>query len=308
MPRIATESGTSAVRLTWVGRALTVPDPHSGLDTRIVSESRADAELRRIDVGGLFVGYRQAGSGPPLVLLHGAFEDSRFWARQLDDLSDEFTVIALDAPGFGASDDPSPTWTTTDYGNHLGDILDALGLIRPTVVGLSFGSVYALALYRQRPHAVGALVLVSAYAGWAGSLSPEEVQRRVEQSEREMTAPVDQIVGKWLPTLLTPAAPPDVVSLVSAMMREFHPAGMRPALHALGAVDLRDVLGTIAVPTLLVYGDADVRSPADVVGEDMRARIPGSTLVVISGAPHLVSLEQPEAFNAAIRQFTREVR
>lgn len=242
------------------------------------------------------------------MLLHGAFEDSRLWAGQLDDLSDEFTVVALDAPGFGRSDDPSPTWTTADYGVHLGDILDALGLVRPTVVGLSFGSVYALALYRERPQAVGALVLVSAYAGWAGSLSPEEVQRRVAQSEREMTAPVDQIVETWSPTLLTPTAPSDVVRLVSTMMREFRPAGMGSALHALGAVDLRDVLATITVPTLLGYGDADVRSPADVVGEDMHARIPGSTLVVIAGAPHLVNLEQPEAFNAAIRQFTSEFR
>jgi pimeloyl-ACP methyl ester carboxylesterase len=272
-----------------------------------MSENWTDAELHRIDVGGMSVGYRQVGSGPPLVLLHGAFEDSRCWARQLDELSQELTVIALDAPGFGASDDPPPTWTTADYGNHLGDILDALGLIRPTVLGLSFGSVYALALYRERPEAVGALILVSAYAGWAGSLPPEEVQRRVEQSEREMTAPVDQIVEKWLPTLLTPTAPHDVVRLVSMMMREFHPAGMRPALHALGAVDLRDVLATIAVPTLLVYGDADVRSPV-MVAEEMHARIPGSALVVIPGAPHLVNLEQPEAFNTAIRQFTRQLR
>jgi pimeloyl-ACP methyl ester carboxylesterase len=273
-----------------------------------VSEKKSDAELRSVNVRGLSIGYRQAGYGPPLVLLHGAFEDSRFWAPQLDDLSDEFTVIALDAPGFGASDDPPPTWMTADYGNHLGDILDALGVIQPTVVGLSFGSVYALALYRERPQAVGALVLASAYAGWAGSLSAEEVQRRVEQSEAEMTAPVDQIVGKWLPTLLTPTAPADILRLVSTMMQEFHPAGMRPALRALGAVDLRDVLETITVPTLLVYGEADVRSPADVVGEDMHARIAGSNLVVIAGAPHLVSLEQPEAFNAAIRQFIREHR
>jgi pimeloyl-ACP methyl ester carboxylesterase len=273
-----------------------------------VSEKTGDVGLDRIEVGGLSVGYRRAGSGPPLVLLHGAFEDSRLWSRELDDLSDEFSVIAVDAPGFGASEDPPPTWTTADYGSHLGDILDALGLIRPTVVGLSFGSVYALALYRQRPQAVGALVLVSAYAGWAGSLSPDEVQRRVEQSEREMTAPVDQIVATWLPTLVTPAAPPDVVGLVSAMIHEFHPAGMRPALHALGAVDLRDVLATITVPTLLIYGDVDVRSPADVVGKDMHARIPGSALVVIPGAPHLVNLERPEAFHAAIRQFTSELR
>ena len=80
------------------------------------------------------------------------------------------------------------------------------------------------------------------------------------------------------------------------MMRDFRPTCVRPAVTALGAADLRDVLTTIAVPTLLIYGDADVRSPADVVGRDMRTGIPGSTLVVIPDAPHMVNLQQPEAF------------
>ena len=97
------------------------------------------SDLQRIEVGGLTVAYRQAGSGPTLVLLHGAFEDGRTWMRQMQNLSDKFTVIALDAPGCGASDDPPPTWTTADYGNHLAEVFDALGLDRPTVVGLSFG-------------------------------------------------------------------------------------------------------------------------------------------------------------------------
>ena len=272
----------------------------------IVSDQQAAAEIHRIEVGGLTVAYRQVGSGPTLVLLHGAFEDGRVWTRQLEDLSAEFTVIALDAPGFGASDDPPPTWTTAAYGNHLADILDALNLERPTVVGQSFGTVYALALYRQRPQAVGALVLVSAYAGWAGSLSAEETERRIRQIERDMSAPVEQTIEKWLPTLLTPAASPDVVELVATMMRDFRPTGIRPAMTALGAADLRDVLTTITVPTLLIYGDADVRSPAGVVGRDMHTRIPGSTLVVIPDAPHMVNLEQPEAFSTAIRRFAGE--
>jgi len=181
-----------------------------------------------------------------------------------------------------------------------------LGLDRPTVVGQSFGTVYALALYRQRPQAVGALVLVSAYAGWAGSLSAEETERRIRQTERDMSAPVEQTIEKWLPTLLTPAASPDVVELVATMMRNFRPTGVRPAATAPGAADLRDVLTTIAVPTLLIYGDADVRSPADIVGRDMHTRIPGSTLVVIPDAPHMVNLEQPKALNTAIRRFACE--
>jgi len=262
--------------------------------------------VHRVDVGGLSVGYRRGGTGPPLVLLHGAYEDSRFWVRQLADLSDEFTVVAPDVPGFGSSDDPPETWTAAEYGDCLAGFLDVLGLRRPIVLGLSFGSVLALALYRQRPDAVGALVLASAYAGWAGSLPPEEVQRRLAQVRRELELPPEQILPTWLPTLLTPQASPHLVDLVAAMMRDFHPAGMRAALHGMGEVDLRRVLPTIAVPTLLLYGDADVRSPVSVA-EDLHARIPTSTLVVIPGAPHLANLEQPDAFNAAVRRFTHNL-
>src|SRR6185437_10031436 len=105
---------------------------------------------------------------------------------------------------------------------------------------------------------------------------------------------------------LTAAASPDVVELVATMMRNFRPTGVRPSVTALGAADLRDVLTTIAVPTLLIYGDADVRSPADIVGRDMHTRIPGSTLVVSPDAPHMVNLEQPKALNTAIRRFACE--
>jgi pimeloyl-ACP methyl ester carboxylesterase len=74
----------------------------------------------------------------------------------------------------------------------------------------------------------------------------------------------------------------------------------------LGPADLRHVLGTISVPTLLLYGDADRRSPVSV-GKELQVRIPGSTLVVIPGAPHLASLEQPDAFNHAVRAFTHDL-
>jgi pimeloyl-ACP methyl ester carboxylesterase len=96
------------------------------------------------------------------------------------------------------------------------------------------------------------------------------------------------------------------VDLLAEMMRDVHPAGTRVALNALGPADLRHVLDTIAVPTLLLYGDADRRSPVSV-GQALHARIGGSTLVVLTGAPHLANLEQPEAFNQAVRLFGRHV-
>jgi pimeloyl-ACP methyl ester carboxylesterase len=213
-------------------------------------------------------------------------------------------VVALDAPGFGASDDPPPSWTMADYGHCLARFIEALALRKPVVLGLSMGSVLALALYEQRPDLPGSLVLASAYAGWAGSLPPHEVQRRLEQAARDLEAPPEQILAAGLSTVLTPTAPQHVVDLLAEMVRDIHPAGMRVALNALGPADLGHVLDTIAVPTLLLYGEADQRSPVSV-GQDLHARIPGSTLVLIPGAPHLANLEQPQAFNQAVRVFAR---
>jgi pimeloyl-ACP methyl ester carboxylesterase len=90
--------------------------------------------METFEVGGLRIAYRRAGSGPVLVLAHGAMGDSRDWRRQLEGLSDELTVVPWVAPGCGASDD----------------------------LGLSFGGGLALELYRRHPGLPRSLVLASA--------------------------------------------------------------------------------------------------------------------------------------------------
>ena len=264
------------------------------------------SEVDRVDVHGLTLAYRRAGQGPPLVLLHGAYEDGRIWRRQLDGLSDEFTVVAWDAPGCGLSTDPPDTFTAADYGDGLAEFLDALDLSPAHVLGLSWGSIMALGLYERHPEAVTSLVLASAYAGWAGSLPPEEVQRRLRQVLRELELPAEAFVHDWMPTVFTAAAAPELRAEVAAVMGDFHPAGMRVAARIMAELDYRPVLPTIAVPTLLLYGEADVRSPVHV-GEDLHARIPGSTLVVLPGAPHLAQVETPQLFNDAVRGFLSAV-
>jgi pimeloyl-ACP methyl ester carboxylesterase len=88
-----------------------------------------------------------------------------------------------------------------------------------------------------------------------------------------------------------------------ASMLGFHPAGFRAMARA-SAENVRDVLPHIKVPTLLVYGDKDVRAPL-AVAEDLHAAIPGSTLVVLSDAGHICNIEAPEAFNRTVRSFLR---
>lgn len=259
-----------------------------------------------VDVNGLRLAYQRAGHGPGLLLLHGAYEDSRVWSRQLAALSDEFTVVAWDAPGCGCSDDPPESFGAADFGDSIAGFVAAVGITRPHVLGLSWGSMLALQFYEQHPRAAASLLLASAYAGWAGSLPREEVARRVRQVLREVELPPEEFIPDWIPTLLTPSAPPELVEEVSVIMRDFHPAGMRKAALCMGDLDLRPMLSTITVPTLLLYGDQDVRSPVHV-GEELHARIPGSELVVLQGAPHMANVEAPERFNAAVRAFLANI-
>ncbi|MDF9751634.1 alpha/beta fold hydrolase [Arthrobacter sp. ES3-54] len=259
-----------------------------------------------VEVAGLRIRYQRAGQGPPLVLLHGAYEDSRIWRRQLDGLSDEYTVFAWDAPGCGGSDDPQPDFTGKDLADALAGFLLEAVPGRPHILGLSMGSGIALEFYRAYPSVPASLLLASAYAGWAGSLPPEEVERRYEQVLAELEQPPEQFIPAWLPTLFTDRADPEAVQETSAIMADFHPSGMRALLNANAHADYRDVLPTIAVPTLLLYGTEDVRSRPSVARE-MNRRIPGSTLVMIPDVGHMGAVEAPDAFNAEVRRFLRGV-
>jgi pimeloyl-ACP methyl ester carboxylesterase len=92
------------------------------------------------------------------------------------------------------------------------------------------------------------------------------------------------------------------------MMLEVRPAGMRPMVQGFAEADLRAVLPHIQVPTLLLYGDADQRSPLEVVAGDLHDRIPGSRLVVLAGVGHQLDMEAPDRFNAEVRSFLRSVQ
>ena len=261
--------------------------------------------MAELTVAGLRIAYRTQGRGPPLVLLHGGLSDHRDWRTQFEGLTDDFTLVAWDAPGHGGSDDPPESWTTDDFSDCLAAFVEATCPEPAHVLGLSWGSGLALALYARRPELVRSLVLAAAYAGWAGSLPPEEVARRREASLRQSQQPAATVIEAWLPTLLTHRASPEVVAEVTEIMSGFHPAGFRALISSFSETDLRPVLPTIAVPTLLLYGEEDVRSPLDVA-RAMHAQIPGARLVVMPEVGHLSNMEAPAAFNAAVRAFLAE--
>lgn len=259
-------------------------------------------QLGAVEVDGLRLGYRRAGSGEPLLLLHGGFSDSREWQPQLEGLSDRFDVIAMDCLGCGNSDDPPADFTLSDYADVVAGVVRALRLGCAHLGGVSFGSTYALLVYGEHPGIVRSLLLVSAYAGWAGSLSPEEVERRVRWAEDAFARPVDEWGAEFLRTVYSEGAPQSLLDDAFAVLQDVRAEGFAPVARAFFASDVRGVLPRIGVPTLLVAGELDKRAPISVA-ETMRKLIDGAQLVVIPGAGHGVNGEVPEKFNATVREF-----
>jgi pimeloyl-ACP methyl ester carboxylesterase len=261
-----------------------------------------EARSGAVEVDGLRLGYRRAGSGEPLLLLHGGFSDGREWQPQLDGLSDRFDVIAMDCLGCGRSDDPPAGFTLTDYADVVAGVVRKLRLDRLHLGGISMGSVYALAVYGEHPGIVRSLLLVSAYAGWAGSLAPEEVEHRVRWAEDAFARPVDEWGAEFLRTVYADGAPQSLIDDAFAVLRDVRAEGFSPVARTFFAADVGGVLSRIRVPTLLVAGELDERAPT-AVAESMRKRIEGARLMVIPGAGHGVNGEAPEQFNAAVREF-----
>ncbi|WAZ20256.1 alpha/beta hydrolase [Streptomyces cinnabarinus] len=262
--------------------------------------------MATVRVSGVEVGYARVGDGPgpPLVLVHGAGVDGRMWQPQAEALAAEFTVVAWDEPGAGMSSDVPSGFGLDDYARALAAVIEDLGLGPAHVAGLSWGGTVVLELYRRRPDLVRTLIMIDTYAGWKGSLPPEEVAVRVMGAERMLAAPRERF-DPTLPGLFAGDGPPEeFVALLDAMQREVRPRTLGAQLALMAEADLTDVLPRITVPTLLLWGEADVRSPLGVA-RDFAAAVPHAELVVLPGVGHMSNLEDPEGVTGALRAFCR---
>lgn len=247
---------------------------------------------------------RQVGAGLPLVLLHAFPLSSAMWREQRDGLCDVARVVTPDLRGFGGSllgqDEPSLDLVADD----VAAALDALGLDRVVLGGLSMGGYAAMAFLRRHPGRVLGLVLADTKA----TADPEPVRDRRERIamrlEAEGTAEV--LLESVLPALCGPTTQRDrplVLGRVKALVEAAPPAAAAWAQRAMAArPDSLDVLRTVAVPALVLLGDEDelsTRGDADA----MLAALPDAELEVLPGSGHLSAVEVPGEFTAAVRTF-----
>jgi 3-oxoadipate enol-lactonase len=259
-------------------------------------------------VNGIHLHYVQAGEGIPLLLIHGYPLDHAMWQPQLGGLGDLAQVIAPDLRGFGQSDAPQGVYAMDAHAGDLCALLDALHIRRAVLCGFSMGGYIALAFWRSYASRVLALILVDTRAG---ADTPEARLARLEMAEQVKQRGSAPAIEAMLPRLLaesTRQTRSDVVEYVGAMMQRQRPAGIVGALLGMAErPDSTTLLPTITAQTLVVFGAADVITPAQTEGPGLADSIPHARLVVIPNAGHMSSLEQPEAFNRTVREFLAQV-
>ena len=190
-------------------------------------------------------------------------------------------------------------WSMDDVARCAVGFGRALGLERPHLAGLSLGAAVALAVYRHDPGFARSLALLSGYAGWSGSLPPEEVGARLQAALGVAQRPPRLEDGR---TLTGPHPSRELLEELLEVARDARPATCAVAGRALAAADLRDVLPTVDVPTLVVNGEQDVRSPLPI-GAALAAGIGGARFVVLPGVGHALNVEAAEALAAVLRPF-----
>lgn len=275
-----------------------------------------ELELRELTLHGHRVAYRQAGSGPVLVLIHGITSESGTWRRVMPYLAERFTVIAPDLIGHGASAKPKGDYSLGAHASHVRDLLVALGHDSATFVGHSLGGGIAMQLSYQYPERCQRLVLVD-----SGGLG-----RDVSVLLRAATLPGSELV---LPLLLATRLL-DAGRLVgSALTRLGLRAGTDIEETARGHASLSDrearsaFISTLRavvdpggqrldasnrlylakhMPLMLVWGEHDTLIPVSH-GHATHELVPGSRLEVFADSGHFPQLDEPERFLHVLLDF-----
>ena len=273
--------------------------------------------LRWVTLRGRPVNVLDIGEGPAVVFLHGLSGCWQNWLESIPALAADHRVIALDLPGFGESPMPAEPISVRGYARLVVELLDELGVPDATIVGNSMGGFVACEMAIRFPARVGRLVLVAA-AGLSLRHMRHERKRGLRARAENvlffglgrLARHTDLVVRSRRlrrSLLLLVAAHPERLS-GPLILEQAHGAGtpgFHDALEAMTAYPIRDRLGEIRCPALIVWGEEDRLVPVRDASE-FAWLIPDARKVLYPDTGHMVMLERPQRFNADVRAFIEE--
>jgi pimeloyl-ACP methyl ester carboxylesterase len=262
----------------------------------------AAPELKTIDIGnGEQISYREAGSGTPVVILHGLGGRSESWVPQYDALSDRYRIIGWDAPGYNESSEmPQDEPLIPDYVSVVKSFVDALSLEKFHLVGHSVGTVLAAAFHQAYPDQLLSLTLAEAVIG-NGSQPRDKQDAAIAARTRDYAemGPAD-VARKKTPNSLSPNADPAVIEKAVAFAAQVKIPGHLKLAAALIRVNIFDHVTPLACPGMIIAGSDDRSAPPEFVKQIADA-YPGIVHHTIDGIGHQIAMEKPEKFVGLLR-------
>lgn len=264
-----------------------------------------------VSSGSAQIYYETHGEGRPVVFLHAGIADTRMWRSQLDELADAYQVVAFDQRGFGKTQ-----WIPETYADRRDAlaVMDHLEIDSAVIVGCSLGGGVALHIALGWPDRIDGLVLIGAAArgwepvdGWPESALWDQVEEASEAGDFERVLELDAQIWVVGHGRTIEDVDRGVIDLVMEMDRlPIQTEDERGEYAEPFEPPTNERLDDIEVPTLIVVGAHDQPDMIESA-EYLADRISDRSHVVIDNAAHLPSLEQPEAFNAALREFLDKI-
>jgi 3-oxoadipate enol-lactonase len=266
--------------------------------------------MATIKAGEINLEYHIEGSGPPLLLIMGFGGQASSWGEPfLRGLRPHFTTVRFSNRGTGASDRPDAAITVPMMAEDAANLLDALGIGRPHVLGVSMGGMIAQELVLNHPQQVNGLVLGCTTPGVSRGVAagPEVVTMLVPTPG---LAREDQVRKMW-PAICSPS----FVEAANQFLEEMLASGLKTPtpmdtimkqMVAIQSFDAYERLPRIEQPTLVIHGDRDVLVPPEN-GRIIAGRIPGAELRIIEDAAHMFFWEKTEESASQVVEFLSRV-
>lgn len=294
--------------------------PTAGCANLLLRSHRNDALLaeyryalgeKHIEIDGLKLCYQDVGRGEPVLLLPGLGTSIDFWQQNVDALSKDYRVVAVDPPGFGKSAKPDVPYELPWMADRIVAFMDALQLERVSIIGGSMGGHIALLIALKHPQRVDKLVLMGTVGAWEppGFLLAGAIRLFwndwlfVDHIRRNWPGIYDSLTVRQ--THMTQSLRAYQLALRADGTR-YWPEGRTSsrALKAICFASVRDRLAEVRAPTLLLWGRHD-RIHNWHWGMEYRTRIPDSRLIIVEDSGHEVMIDHADRFNTLTADFLR---
>ncbi|MBP2683162.1 MAG: alpha/beta fold hydrolase, partial [Deltaproteobacteria bacterium] len=259
---------------------------------------------------GFRVYYETHGSGFPLLLINGLGSDHLEWLYQVPAFEPHFEVVIFDNRGTGASDVPPGPYTTAQMADDAAALLEALGIPRAHVLGVSLGGMIAQEVALRHPDRVARLVL--GCTGPGGTLavrpSPEAMAAFAGAGGEDPEAELRRMLPYLYSDAYIEERPKEIDAFLRRRLENRTPReGYTGQMAAAVTHDAADRLDRIRAGTLVITGDADRLVPPENSAR-IAGRIPGARLVLLPGAPHRLFAENADAFNREVLDFLQTAK